>query len=123
MSLFEPEGLSGLFKVLVQSARRDKELMKKDLSVPLGRDFASFVPHINAENDPRVAMLHAVIHSETLLLSLKGAKVRLAIPPEARSIMADLALTRKEFSLQIPARERTLYIETLGRKAEGGEQP
>lgn len=123
MSFWEPEGLYGLYRVLVQSARKDKELMKRDLTQPLGADYASFIPHVDVNpEDFRVALMFSQISVETTLLSLKGVPVKIAIPPETRAIMAELALTEKEYSLQIPARERAILIDTLRKVSHGREE-
>lgn len=107
-----PEGLYGLMRVLVKAARADKELMKKDGTAFLGRQVASFIPHVNIDGfDFRRIMLQTFIESETIYMRLKGENVLLAVPVEARVLMMDMLMTNKETSLKIPEKIRMLRIE------------
>jgi len=109
---WSPEGLYGLMRVLVKAARADKELMKCDGSVFLGREVASFIPHVSVSpGDVRRFILQTFIESETIYARLKGVKCKLAVPVEARVLMMDMLMTSKETSLQIPEKVRVLRIE------------
>ena len=107
-----PEGIYGLMRTLVKAARLDKKMIKEDGSIFLGRQVASFIPHVNIpSNAVRRFLLQAYVESETIYARLKGHKVLLAVPIEARVLMMDMLMTSKETSLQIPEKVRMLRIE------------
>jgi len=112
--------LYGIMKVLVQAKSKDKKMMKEDLSVTLGQEMAHFIPHVNPpRGDVRVFIMNSLIEAETLMLSLRGANVKIAIPSEARVIMSSIALTDRFESLQVPeGLERILTVSLDRRKSE-----
>jgi len=87
-------------------------MIREDTGKTLGEEVAAFIPHIFPQkNDLRRFFLKNEIEAETLRLSLKGYKVKLAMTVHARTLVMDMLLTDKFTSLQVPEKIRLIPLE------------